>query len=105
MSHWARVVKNIAYIYLLDAYGALCNTWSFASIVEDFLKQENAVVLPHPPYLPDLVQGDIFLFPGTKIPFWSNDWIRRLELCISVGDEYFEGTNRIIVEIYQGYSL
>ena len=74
MSHWARVVKNIAYIYLLDAYGALCNTWSFASIVQDFLKQENAVVLPHPPYLPDLVQGDIF------VPWHKNTFlVERLD--------------------------
>ena len=92
-----------------------------AFIVQDYLKQEKVVELPHPPYSPDLAPCDFFLFPRLKkylsgrkfvqrkhlgsaifqclhsIPRKDyqnafNDWIRRLKVCISVKGEYFEGT-------------
>ena len=37
-----------------------------SAIVTAFLKKENVTVLPHPPYSPDLVPCDFFLFPKLK---------------------------------------
>jgi len=35
--------------------------------VQQFLaKKKNMIVIPHPPYSPDLVQCDFFLFPHKK---------------------------------------
>ena len=48
--------------YLLVTHGPLCKA-HFASIVQDFLKQEKIVLLPHPLYLPDLALFDFFLVP------------------------------------------
>jgi histone-lysine N-methyltransferase SETMAR len=88
-----------------------------SAIVREYLKQEKAVELPHPPYSPDLVPCDIFLFKRLKkTPCWKKilkakkisvrlfssilrkdyenalkNWIKRLKLCISYGGEYFEG--------------
>lgn len=91
-----------------------------AAIVGEFLKQEKVVVLPHPPYSPDLAPCDFFLFPrlkkhlaGRKYQTRKNlgaaifqclksiprndyenafrNWIKRLKLCVSHGGEYFEG--------------
>ena len=90
------------------------------SLVQDFLEREKVVQLPHPPYSPDLSPCDFFLFPLLKktlsgrrydsrsalgsaifqclqgVPrkaYFSafTDWISRLEKCISVNGEYFEG--------------
>ncbi len=90
------------------------------ALVQNFLETEKVVELPHPPYSPDLSPCDFFLFPMLKktlsgrryegrsalgsaifqclqgIPrnaYFSafTDWISRLEKCISVKGEYFEG--------------
>ena len=37
-----------------------------SAIVTAFLKKEKVIVLPHPPYSPDLAPCDIFLFPKLK---------------------------------------
>jgi histone-lysine N-methyltransferase SETMAR len=37
-----------------------------ATIVREYLKQEQVVELPHPPYSPDLAPCDFFLFPSLK---------------------------------------
>ena len=89
-------------------------------IVQNFLKEESVIQLPHPPYSPDLSPCDFFLFPLLKkslsgrryesqsalgsaiyqclqgIPkndYFSafTEWISRLEKCVSVKGEYFEG--------------
>ena len=39
------------------------------SIVQDFLKQEKVVVLPHPPYL--ALCDFLFVHKAQKIPFWA----------------------------------
>ena len=85
-----------------------------------FLKEDKVVKLSHPPYSPDLKPCDLFLFPLLKttlsgrryesrsalgsaiyqclqgIPkkvYFSayTEWISRLEKCVSVKEEYFEG--------------
>ena len=77
-------------------------------------------VLNHPPYSPDLSPCDFFLFPRLKEMIFGNkymsrsslgsaiyqclqqipkedylsafrDWIKRLQKCVSVKGEYFEG--------------
>ena len=89
-------------------------------LVQDVLKDEKVVQLSHPPYSPDLCPCDFFLFPLLKktltgrryesrsalgsaiyqclqgIPktaYFSafTEWIFRLEKCVSVKEEYFEG--------------
>lgn len=91
-----------------------------SKIVQDYLLQETINQLPHPPYSPDLSPCDFFLFPRLKkmlsgrrynsrnalgsaiyqclnsIPkadYFSafRSWIARLEKCVSVKGEYFEG--------------
>ena len=85
-----------------------------------FLASEKVKILKHPPYLPDLSPCDFFLFPRLKkilsvnkfmsgsslgsaiyqclqqIPkedylYAFRDWIKRLQKCVSVKGEYFEG--------------
>ena len=89
-------------------------------LVQDFLKEEKVVQLSHPPYSPNLSPCDFFLFLLLKktlfghrnesrsalgsaiyqclqgIPIKANfsaftDWTLRLEKCVSVKGEYFEG--------------
>ncbi|CAH2103704.1 unnamed protein product [Euphydryas editha] len=79
-----------------------------------FLEESGVETLPHPPYSPDLVLCDFFLFPIIKekikcteeataaykvaISYLSdqdyqkyfNSWFRRIELCIENEGEYFE---------------
>ena len=88
--------------------------------VQDLLKEEKVVQPSHPPYSPDLSPCDFFLFPLLKktlsgrryesrsalgsaiyqrlqgIPkkaYFSafTEWISRLEKCVFVKEEYFEG--------------
>lgn len=90
------------------------------SNVAAYLKQERVKLLPHPPYSPDLAPCDFFLFPKikkmlagkkyNKIEHLSRavqavvnsisqeeyyksfeSWQRRLQRCIDVEGEYFEG--------------
>ena len=89
-------------------------------VVKSFLASEKVKVLNHPPYSPDLSPFDVFLFPRLKkmlsgnkytsrsslgsavyqclqqIPKEDNlsafrDWVKRLQKCVSVKGEYFEG--------------
>ena len=88
--------------------------------VTRFLEENKIQVLPHPPYSPDLAPCDFWLFPLLKdrlakkkfhriqdlakavksvlnaIPKEDyrkafSDWLRRLQRCIDVRGEYFEG--------------
>ena len=85
-----------------------------------FLASEKVKVLNHPPYSPDLSPSDFFLFPRLKKMLSGNkymsrsslgsaiyqclqqipkenylsafrDWVKRLQKCVSVKGEYFEG--------------
>ena len=85
-----------------------------------FLASEKVKVLNHPPYSPDLSPFDFFLFPRLKKMLSGNkytsrtslgsaiyqclqqirkedylsafrDWVKRLQTCVSVKGEYFEG--------------
>ena len=89
-------------------------------VVKSFLASEKVKVLNQPPYSPDLSPCDFFLFPrlqkmlsGNKYMSRSSlgstiyqclkqipkedylsafrDWIKRLQKCVSVKREYFEG--------------
>ena len=87
-------------------------------VVMSFLASEKVKVLNHPPYSPDLSPCDFFLFPRLKkmlsgntsrsflgsaiyqclqqIPKEDNltafrNWVKRLQKCVSVKGEYFEG--------------
>ena len=88
--------------------------------VKSFLASEKVEVLNHPPYSPYMNPSDFFLFPRLKKMLSGNkytsrsslgsaiwqclqqiqkedylsafrDWIKRLQKCISVNREYFEG--------------
>ncbi|PNF33206.1 hypothetical protein B7P43_G11690, partial [Cryptotermes secundus] len=94
-------------------------TWSTLS-VRQFLTKNGMTPVPHPPYSPDLAPCDFFLFPRMKrdmkgkrfadvaevkektteaLSSISKDefrqcfekWNKRLDKCISVSGEYFEG--------------
>ena len=85
-----------------------------------FLASEKVKVLNHPPYSPDLSPCDVFLFPRLKKMLSGNkytsrsshgsaiyqclqqipkenylsafhNWVKRLQKCVSVKGEYFEG--------------
>ena len=89
-------------------------------VVKSFLASEKVKVLNHPPYTPDLSPCDFFLFPRPKKMLSGNkytsrsslgsaiyqcllqipkedylsayrDWVKRLQKCVSVKGEYFEG--------------
>ena len=88
--------------------------------VKSFLASEKVKVLNHPPFSPDLSPCDFFLFPRLKKILSGNkytsrsflgsgiyqclqqiqkedylsafrDWVKRLQKCVSVNREYFEG--------------
>ena len=89
-------------------------------VVKSFLASEKVKVLNHPPYSPDLSSCDFFLFPRLKKMLSENkytsrsslgsaiyqclqqipkedylsafcDWVKWLQICVSVKGEYFEG--------------
>ena len=89
-------------------------------VVKSFLASEKVKVLNHPPYSPNLSPCDFFLFPRLKKMLSGNkytsrsslgsaiyqclqqiakedylsvfrDWVKRLQKCVSVEGEYFEG--------------
>ena len=89
-------------------------------VVKSFLASEKVKVLNHPPYSPNLSPCDFFLFPRLKKMLSGNkytsrsslgsaiyqclqqipkedylsafrDWVKRLQKCVSVKGEYFEG--------------
>ena len=87
--------------------------------VKSFLASEKVKVLNHPPYSPEMSHRDCFLFPRLKKMLSGNkymsrsslgsaiqcfqqipkedylsafrDWVKRLQKCVSVKREYFEG--------------
>ena len=88
--------------------------------VKSFLASEKVKVLNHPPYSPNLSPCDFFLFPSLNKILSGNkytsrcslgsaicqclqqipkeyylsafrDWVKRLQKCVSVKGEYFEG--------------
>ncbi|PNF15130.1 hypothetical protein B7P43_G15579 [Cryptotermes secundus] len=72
--------------------------------VRQFLTKNGMIPVPHPPYSPDLAPCNFFLFPRMKrdmeaLSSISKDefrqcfekWNKRLDMCISVSGEYFEG--------------
>ena len=94
------------------------NTSHKCEIVKSFLASEKVKFWNHPPYSPDLC--DFFLFPRLRKVFSGNkymsrsslgsaiyqylqqipkedyltafrDWVKRLQKCVSVKGEYFEG--------------
>ena len=89
-------------------------------VVKSFFASEKVKVLNHPLYSPDLSPCDFFLFPRLKKMLSGNkytsrnslgsaiyqclqqtpkedylsafrDWVKRLQKCVSVKGEYFEG--------------
>ena len=88
-------------------------------VVKSFLASEKVKVLNHPSYSPDLSPCDFILFPRLKKMLSGNkymsrsslgsaiyqclqqipkedqsafrDWVKRLQKCVSVKGEYFEG--------------
>ena len=83
-----------------------------------YMASEKVKVLNHPPYSPNLSPCDFFLFPWLKKMLSGNtsrsilgsaiyqclqqtpkenylsafrDWVKRLQKCVSVKREYFEG--------------
>ena len=89
-------------------------------VVKSFLASEKVKDLNYPPYSPDLSPYDFFLFPRfKKVPYGNKytsrnslgsaiyqclqqipkedylsafcDWVKRLQKCVSVKGEYFEG--------------
>lgn len=93
-----------------------------AKFVTEYLQQERVIMLPHPPYSPDLAPCDFFLFPKIKKELGGKrferiqdlahavklitdnisqeeyfncfqDWCMRLRQCIKVEGNYFEGMN------------
>ncbi|UYV64012.1 SEC14L1, partial [Cordylochernes scorpioides] len=98
-------------------------------LVRDFLAKNNTLMMPQPPYSPDLAPCDFFLFPKLKRPmkgrryamldeiktaskeelkkFFKNDflkcfedWKNRWHKCIISHGDYFEGD-----KIVKGYML
>ena len=91
-----------------------------ALLIREFLTKHETIVVPQPPYSPDLAPADFFLFPQLKSSLkvrrfqtieeieenWTRDlraipqnkfqdafqnWKKRWERCIKSGGEYFEG--------------
>lgn len=89
-------------------------------LVRNFLAKNNTVVMPQPPYSPDMAPCDFFLFPKLKRPMKGRrfssieeikaeslrmlkdmpkseyqecfeDWKKRWHKCIISGGDYFEG--------------
>ena len=96
-------------------------------LVRNFLAKNNTVIMPQPPYSPDLAPCDFFLFPRLKRPMKGRrfatieeikteslrelkdipksayqkcfeDWKKRWHKCIISEGDYFEGDN---IEIHE----
>ena len=64
--HWkrvARVLPGIAYTWMLHHDNAPCHT---SVSINEFLAEKDIPVVPQPPYSPDLIPCDLFLFPRLK---------------------------------------
>ena len=95
-------------------------------LVRDFLAKNKTVIMPQPPYSPDLAPADFFLFPKLKTPMKGKrfaaieeikekskqellaipksafqkcfeDWKKRWHKCIISEGDYFEG-NKIVID-------
>ncbi|KYN11406.1 hypothetical protein ALC57_16419 [Trachymyrmex cornetzi] len=95
--------------------------------VSSFLAKNNTVIMPQPPYSPDLAPCDFFLFPKLKRPMKErrfatieeikaasleelkaipksafqkcfDDWKKRWHKCLVSEGDYFEGDNIILDE-------
>ena len=89
-------------------------------LIREFLAKQETIVVPQPPYSPDLAPADFFLFPKLKSTLKGRrfqtveeikenslqdlrgipqntfqdafqNWKKRWERCIKSGGEYFEG--------------
>ncbi|KYN39235.1 hypothetical protein ALC56_06368 [Trachymyrmex septentrionalis] len=95
-------------------------------LVSSFLTKNNIIIMPQPPYSPDLAPCDFFLFPKLKRPMKGrrfatikeinasleelkaipksafqkcfDDWKKRWHKCIVSEGDYFEGDNIILDE-------
>ncbi|XP_018347274.1 PREDICTED: uncharacterized protein LOC108751537 [Trachymyrmex septentrionalis] len=96
-------------------------------LVSSFLAKNNTIVMPQPPYSPNLAPCDFFLFPKLKRPMKGrrfatieeikaasleelkaipksafqkcfDDWKKRWHKCIVSEGDYFEGDNIILDE-------
>ncbi|KYN30749.1 hypothetical protein ALC56_14951 [Trachymyrmex septentrionalis] len=96
-------------------------------LVSSFLAKNNTIIMPQPPYSPDLAPCDFFLFPKLKRPMKGrrfatieeikaasleelkaipksafqkcfDDWKKRWHKCIVSEGDYFEGDNIILDE-------
>ena len=110
--------KGWSGVHLL--HGNACSHKYMYEVVKSFLASEKVKVLNHPPYSPDLSPCDFFLFPTLKKMLSGNkytsrsslgsaiyqclqqipkkdylsafrDWVKSLQKCVSVKEEYFEG--------------
>ena len=99
-----------------------------SAVVTKYLQENNIETLPHPPYSPDLSPCDFWLNPhikgylrgrrfetrsavGSALYQGTNsipkemfkkaffDWLIRLEKCVKMGGEYFEGFHKSFVSI------
>ncbi|CAH2013096.1 unnamed protein product [Acanthoscelides obtectus] len=76
-----------------------------AQKTRQYLTEENVELLDHPPYSPDLSPNDFFTPPEEAVDAFKNavfnlpanewnkcfeNWFERLQMCISLGGEYFE---------------
>ena len=109
----------IACTWMLHLNNAPCHT---AVSINEFLTEKSILVVPQPPYSPDLSPCDFFLFPGLKNHlkerhFCTSDniqknvtdelkgipaeafqhcykqWKQHLHPCVAVQGNYFEGDN------------
>lgn len=74
-------------------------------LVREYLVKNNTLMMPQPPYSPDLAPCDFFLFPKLKRPLKGRryatidddffkcfeDWEKRWHKCIISEGNYFEG--------------
>ena len=96
-------------------------------LVREFLAKNKTVIMPQPPYSPDLAPADFFLFPKLKTPMKGKrfatieeikekskqellaipksafqkcfeDWKKRWHKCIISEGDYFEGDKIVIDE-------
>ena len=54
-------------------------------LVSEFLAKNKTVIMPQPPYLPDLASADFFLFPKLNAPKLNAE--EKKAFCYDCGDE------------------
>ena len=64
------------------------------------MAKNKTVIMPQPPYLPDLVPADFFLFPKLKTPMKLKRFARIEEIKekVAVGD-----TKKHVSEVFRGF--